>query len=233
MRIVSWNCCGKFREKLSCISELKADIYVIQECENPKKYTKKLAEVGFKYVWTGENDRKGIGIFIKDGLGYKLNEWPSYCLRNFLSVKVGEKLDVVGVWAGKPYIEEYYIYQSINLDKIGVQTIIIGDFNSNAQWDKEHGQRNHSAAVAQLKQRGLVSAYHYLTGELQGEEQQATFYMYRHADKPYHIDHCFVSPSYLADYRIIADDKWLVWSDHFPIQLEICDDIAAYREVNT
>lgn len=38
MRIVSWNCSGKFREKFKNIQKIKADIYVIQECENPKKY---------------------------------------------------------------------------------------------------------------------------------------------------------------------------------------------------
>lgn len=61
MKIVSWNCNGKFREKINFVKELDADIYVIQECENPifcsnndyKNFTS-------NYFWTGKN--KNIGL---------------------------------------------------------------------------------------------------------------------------------------------------------------------------
>lgn len=36
MRIISWNANGKFREKFPFILNEDADIYVIQECENPE-----------------------------------------------------------------------------------------------------------------------------------------------------------------------------------------------------
>ena len=62
-RVVSWNCNGAFRRKYSAIQELNADIYVIQECENPpttkdEEY-KKFAN---NYIWVGYKN-KGLGIF--------------------------------------------------------------------------------------------------------------------------------------------------------------------------
>ena len=221
MRIVSWNCCGKFREKFRAIQKLNADVYVIQECENPEKYKESFADFYTNCVWNGENETKGLGIFIRDGLDHIVNDWPCYCLRHFRSVRIRNVLDILGVWAGKPYIEEYYIYQSINLEKFGAHTVIIGDFNSNAQWDAEHGARNHSAVVKQLAQRGLISAYHYVTGDMQGNEKQETFRMYRHKDKPYHIDHCFVAPNMLDDFTIVTGAEWEGLSDHYPLQLDI------------
>lgn len=98
MRIVSWNCNGKFREKFKKIKELDADIYVIQECENPQCYAG-TAYSGFakNYIWNGENKNKGLGIFAKESISIQRNGWDAYCLRNFLSVKVNHDFDLLGV----------------------------------------------------------------------------------------------------------------------------------------
>ncbi len=37
LRLVTWNCAGKFREKFEIVSRLRADVYVIQECEDPQR----------------------------------------------------------------------------------------------------------------------------------------------------------------------------------------------------
>lgn len=37
MKIISWNCNGKFREKFRDILELDADIYVIKNAKTPQK----------------------------------------------------------------------------------------------------------------------------------------------------------------------------------------------------
>lgn len=222
MIIVSWNCNGKFREKFEQIYKIDADIYVIQECEDPQKYkNSKYFKFAKNHIWIGENPNKGLGVFAKDNIELKINNlFQTYCLRHFLAIKVNNDFDLLAVWAGKPYIEEYYIYQSINKDNFNEKTIIIGDFNSNSIWDTKNNSRTHSAVVKELKQLGLESAYHFVSNEPQGDESQKTFYLYRHKDKAYHIDYAFLSPSNIKSFYIESNFNWLLYSDHKPIVVE-------------
>ena len=97
----------------------------------------------------------------------------------------------------------------------------MGDFNSNAIWDREHRERNHSVVVQQLMDLGLSSAYHFMNNEMQGEETQKTFYLHRNAEKGYHIDYCFLSPNRLISFEVSDKNVWLEYSDHVPIVVEI------------
>lgn len=221
MKILSWNCNMKFREKFQMLRSLNADILVIQECENPAivqddSYHKFVQN----YIWTGKNPHKGLGIFAKESVKLIDNCWETYGLRHFLSVKVNDKFNLLGVWACKPYIEEYCVYQNIHLPLYDSEMVIIGDFNSNANWDKKHGSRSHTVVVDGLKQVGLVSAYHKIYGELQGGETRKTFFSYRHPDKGYHIDYGFAAEQRIKDYQVF-DTSWLRYSDHIPVLLEI------------
>ena len=73
-------------------------------------------------------------------------KWKNYSLRYFLPILVNNKYTLLAVWAGKPYIEEYYVYQQINIDNYDDNTILIGDFNSNVRWDRKHNIRTHTNA---------------------------------------------------------------------------------------
>ena len=223
MKIVSWNCHGAFRKKYSYLQSLNADIYVIQECENPNKYKEDFGKFSenMKYFWCGENDNRGLAVFVFHDILIEENPWDKYCLRNFISLKVNNDFDLLCVWACSPYIEEYYIYQSINFKYYSNNMVIIGDLNSNAKWDKNHGRRNHTNVVNSLEEIGLVSAYHYLYKETQGNESKNTFYLQYKKEKGYHIDYCFLSPKRLQTYSIQNEDNWLKHSDHVPIIVEI------------
>ncbi len=169
MRIVSWNCCGKFREKFTKLTELDADIYVIQECENPETAThqeyKKFAE---NALWQGYTPSRGLGVFPRSSLSVKQLGWENCLLRHFMPVAING-LTLLAVWACRPYIEEYAIYQAIHYDKFNSEMVVIGDLNSNKIWDKKSARipsgRSHSDVVSRLAQKGLRSAYHYINGE--------------------------------------------------------------------
>ena len=222
MRVVSWNCCGKFREKYNVLSRIKADIYVVQECENPEKYIKSdYFEFASNYLWIGDNPNKGLGIFAINNIKLEKNIWDTYCLRHFLSVSINDEFDLLGVWACKPYIQEFYIYQFINELKFNKNTVIIGDFNSNAIWDRKQDKRTHSAVVEKFAQKGLFSAYHLLNDIEHGKENDPTFYLYRDLNRGYHIDYAFAGKNRINNFEIAKENFWLEYSDHKPIILEL------------
>jgi len=72
MVIVSWNCNGKFREKWKILFDAfpEADIYIVEECEDPDFYSdteyRKLFARGF-HVGTPDYFMKGIGVFSMNG----------------------------------------------------------------------------------------------------------------------------------------------------------------------
>lgn len=221
IKILSWNCGGRFRDKFKYLSSINADILVIQECENPQtSKSKEYQKFANNYIWTGETNSKGLGVFAKEGIQIRENNWLKYCLRNFISVRINDSFDLVAVWACKPYIDEYYIYQQINISNFNENTILIGDFNSNAIWDTKHGTRTHSAVVKQLESIGIHSAYHYIFNDKQGEESQNTFFLYRNLNKGYHIDHCFTSSNHIKNYTVMNPDEWIDKSDHIPILID-------------
>jgi endonuclease/exonuclease/phosphatase family metal-dependent hydrolase len=99
-------------------------------------------------------------------------------------------------------------------------TVIVGDFNSNKQWDRKPRVGNHSWVVEALEQQGLVSVYHAWSGEAQGEESAKTLYMYRKRDRVYHIDYCFVPQAWIERLHSFCVGDYPVWSDlsdHMPL----------------
>jgi exonuclease III len=223
MKIVSWNCNGAFRKKFLDISEYDADIYVIQECENPETVTGENYErFACNYIWKGDMPYKGLGVFAKQNILLEPKAWNNHLLRHFFPVGVNGSFTLLAVWACRPYIEEYAVYQDIHYAKYDANMIIIGDFNSNKIWDcKRTEQRSHSAVLEKLNRKGLSSAYHSVHNEEQGHETIGTFFLYKNSAKQYHIDYCFLNTAKLKDFFIAEKDLWLRLSDHIPLVLSV------------
>ena len=221
-----------FRKKAALILTQKPDILVIVECEHPDKLifpidTPKPTDS----LWFGKNHHKGLAIFSYNSFRFKILENHNENFKMIIPLEVtGGDYDfnLFLIWAYNPDDKDgKYITQVwkaiIHYDEMltGKPTMLIGDFNSNTIWDyKKHRLSNHSSVVKQLESKGIFSTYHLHHKQLQGAEKHPTFYMYRHKDKAYHIDYCFVSVDMIEKLQSVEVgeyDSWAKYSDHVPL----------------
>lgn len=231
MKIITWNCNMAFRKKADVILGHNPDILIIPECEHPDKlkFSTDIPKP-CDTLWFGTNQHKGLGIFSYSNFRLKPCKFHNPEFRMIIPIVVkSEKLKftLYAVWANNPddpdghYVEQ--VWKAIHHYDRHLKnktSILAGDFNSNTIWDRKYRQGNHSNVVKRLEERGIYSTYHLHHKQVQGKEQHPTLYMYRHKDKPYHLDYCFVS-SDLADklqsVEIGDYESWKQYSDHVPV----------------
>lgn len=246
MKIVSWNCAGKFREDYEEIFKQNADIYVIPECEDPKdgreeyKEYKEFVEnfAGNNIFWKGDLHYKGLGVFLRKDFNVDEIKGLDENFKNFIALRVNDSFNLLGVWAmtiddeKDTYVEMIHGYFDANYDKIFDENLIMcGDFNSNTKWDDDHkkykdnynNDKNHTNLNIKLNNKGLYSAYHNQYDEEQGKETKPTFYLHYHLDEPSHIDYVYAKKGRISKFEILDSEKWIDLSDHMPIVFEFED----------
>jgi exodeoxyribonuclease III len=231
MKIIAWNCQMAFRKKADFILAQKPDIVVVPECERPDKLRfdvdmPRPADV----FWHGENPNKGLGVFSYGAYKFELLDVHNPHFKNILPLSVtGGPVDFMlfAIWANNPqdkdgaYIAQ--IWKAVHWYDALIQdhkTILAGDFNSNTIWDKPKRAGNHSTLVERLEKRQIHSVYHRFHGQKQGQEAHPTWYLYRHQDKPHHLDYCFASADFMEKLQKVevgAYEDWAHLSDHMPL----------------
>jgi exonuclease III len=220
-----------FRKKADHILVHKPDILIVPECENPGKLkfntdTPKPTDI----LWFGDNQHKGLGIFSYSNFKFKLRRTHDPNFKTIVPIAVtGGIYDftLYAVWANNPddpdgqYVEQVWkAIHHYSKHLAGKRTILTGDFNSNTIWDRKYREGNHSNVVSALESKGIVSTYHLFHKQSQGKEKHPTFYLYRHKDKPYHLDYCFASKDVaekIESIEIGEFDFWTKLSDHVPV----------------
>jgi exonuclease III len=230
MKIVTWNCNGAFRKKFEHLVNINADIYVIQECEDPERCKdQSYKNWASNYLWIGNNKNSGLGVFAKENLLLKNFDWDSAGLQSFIPFTINNEFTVLAVWtkqANSPtfqYIGQLWKYLQAHQSKLSSsKSIICGDFNSNVCWDKWDRWWNHSDVVSDLAKIDIHSIYHHANNLEQGKETSPTFYLHRKLEKPYHIDYAFASSSLLASVNLEIGkfNEWISFSDHMPVFFE-------------
>jgi exodeoxyribonuclease-3 len=233
MKLITWNCNMAFRKKAGYILKHKPDILVVPECEHPDKLqfsSKK--HIPKDILWFGGNQHKGLGIFSYSNYRLRLLDTHNEELKMIVPIAItGGHFDLTlfAVWANNPgdpdgqYVEQVWKALAHYEEQIGhTRTILIGDFNSNTIWDRPRRVGNHSHVVERLAEKGIVSSYHVHHGQEQGREEHPTLYLYRHKDKPYHLDYCFVSADMAQKITAVEIGKHTYWtkhSDHVPVMV--------------
>lgn len=222
-----------FRKKAEFILSKKPDILIIPECEHIEKI--KLKEETIKpndSLWFGKNLNKGLGVFAYGNYKLKLLEIHNPEIKTIVPIEVtggGYNFILFAIWAfnnddanynyiGQVWKAIHYYEDLLKTKKV----ILIGDFNSNVIWDKLHRKSNHSNVVEKLSELNIFSAYHYFLNQIPGEEIHPTFYLYRHKDKPYHIDYCFASKEFIdliESVEVGTYEDWKIHSDHKPLEV--------------
>jgi exodeoxyribonuclease III len=220
MKLVTWNLAGG--DKREAVARLDADVVMLQE--------RRRRDVDAGELWAGDSDPRGLSV--RSSFAIDAIECAAPFAQYFVphEVRGPELFQLINVWAMNVGADRYVrgLVRSVRCwrDEIASRpTVIAGDFNANACWDHEHpSDQSYSALAAMLEELGLVSAYHAYFGEAPSHESRPTFYLYRHADKPAHLDYCFIPRVWLPRLKRVTvgeHAEWSRFSDHMPVWVEI------------
>lgn len=218
------------QKKAHEVAALKPDIAVIPECGESSMSA--LERYGYEGIWVGSNPHKGLAAFVRRPLHPRLLCTPTH---KWIAVVEIENFDrplrLIAVWACKVgdkksenYIGQLYGALSEHPSWLSLpDTIVAGDFNSNAIWDHTRPLGNHTSVVRMLEGRKIVSAYHRFFKEQHGKERRHTLFLLKNRSKPFHIDYVFLPENLeksLKKVSIGAHSKWNVLSDHRPLVVD-------------
>lgn len=149
-----------YAKKRWLVEELQPDVAVLPEVSQ-----KHVAETDAPFkAWVGSNPHKGLGVIGFTDRSYLLHE-AGRLLPWHIPFTV-DGVNMVALWAhvrdkDLRYVRVTHEIVDRHADFLtSAPSLLIGDFNSNTIWDREHPGRNHSLLVDKLHGLGLRSVHH-------------------------------------------------------------------------
>ena len=226
MRVATWNCCGKFRQKAQHIVPLKPDILAVQEVEalgDDPKFTGDFQPT-YSHRAVLRPIPKSIGMF-----SYTDTSLEALCVmpgvRCYRAQYRDQRFQVMAVWTsvsatGKQDYRQ--LHEALDHHEGWIRqmpTIVLGDFNQSA------GYKGWPSLLKLLEGVGLASAYHsYFDKEGFGQETRPTHYHKRQQDKGYHLDYCFLPKEWIPMIERVevgTYSDWVQISDHVPLIVDL------------
>lgn len=211
---------------------------VIAESESPEFLQKHKAFLPYKtHLWVGKRAHKGLSIFASAGWSAEIAEFYNEEFKYIVPVRIASEKAQFLLWAvwtqadGNDSYNGYVVMAARAMlhyrPYLQEDSLIAGDFNSNACWNGHFKQEyNHEQLVRLLSAKGLHSVYHNLSGCEHGAEKEATIFMYKDKNKPYYIDYVFAHEKRLRrqhGFEIGKYGDWIKYSDHMPLFVEFTD----------
>ncbi|WP_242701936.1 endonuclease/exonuclease/phosphatase family protein [Arthrobacter cavernae] len=210
-----------YHKKRHLIESLEPDVIILQEV------SRKDIEAGEQpfAAWAGSNPNKGLGVIGCTPGSYALG--PADPALPWHIPFTADGLNVIALWAHQLTRELRYVRVTHDIADqhatlLGsARSLIMGDFNSNSTWDREHPGRNHTMLVDKLDQLGLDSVFHRQSDAAQGSEMDKTYFHRRKLQFGHHIDYAFLTKGVDARLELGTPDTWLQHSDHMPLILDV------------
>ena len=220
-----------FRKKYQKVMDLKPDLLVLQECENELKLKDDLSSLNYnQLIWYGKNPNKGVAVIAFNEVNIELNEDHDESIEYVVPIKLYVKdreINLFAIWAmphresrARSYVGQIWAAINYYSDLFEKDSMLIGDFNSNAIWDHKRPVGNHTQVINFFKDKDVYSVYHQLTNTDHGHESHPTLYLTKNIDKPYHMDYCCASKSLFSENTSIeigVYEDWIKLSDHMPV----------------
>jgi hypothetical protein len=209
-----------FSKKRHLVEALQPDVAILPEVSQ-----RHIAETNAPFkAWVGSNQHKGLGVLGFTNRSYVLHEAGGLLPWHIPFTVDG--MNIIGLWAHVRDKDLKYVRVTHEIVRrhadflISAPSLIIGDFNSNTAWDRDHPGRNHSMLVENLHALGLQSVYHETEGVAHGGETTKTYFHTKKLHFGYHIDYAFLGGA-SGRLAIGRHEDWLMHSDHMPLILDV------------
>ena len=249
VNIISWNYDlkkkGITKDKIDLLHKQNIDIVVIQECTYYESVFFRKRKL-YKYVnWYGDGKDSIYGICILSNnyephiIDLNRNEQKFRYIVPYEITIQGKIILLLAVWTKKNIkwgnenddfhrfsytenvLEAIKFYNDLLHNYSDI--IIIGDFNT--FYKKLEREKEHIQLVDRFKEYKIFNSTAfpgYQNSEIDFETE-ATYYHEYNPDKPGTNDFCFIKESnniYLKKFGIGYPEKWINYSDHFPIWIQ-------------
>ena len=226
MRILTWNCCGAFRNKAQYIADLKPDIAAIQEVEpidDKNALSGKTAT--FWHRNTPRPLRKSIGMVSYTKI--KLAPIDTMLGVRRYEVELGSRVfHAMSVWtsvATRPKKDYHQLHDALGNPDVAAlirqrSTVVLGDFNLAPKFN------GWKSLIELTDSLGLESAYHHFFKEEFGQETRPTHFHRGKEDHRFHIDYCFLPKEWtnrITNVEVGTYEKWHQLSDHVPLIVDL------------